>query len=209
MIFHAELVNISVQIFMLVAGILIFRLLIDKNILEIGYLRKDRKPIGKYVLFFSLASVIGLALSHTFVYFFDRASFLEVANGRLLGFGEFIESALMTGVLPGLAEETLYRGALISLFLYGLWKTDRNLGNKKMVLLIMISAFIFTLAHMNILFDPFQITYDIYQLITAMIMGSIEAYVFIKTRNLWGSILIHNIWNVLVLLAGQLIILFS
>jgi membrane protease YdiL (CAAX protease family) len=115
----------------------------------------------------------------------------------------------MTGILPGIAEETLYRGALVSLFLFGVWNKNEEVKKEKMLFIILISAFIFSLAHVNILFDPFRITYDIYQLVTAFIMGSIEAYVFIKTRNLWGSILIHNIWNIMVLIVVQLIILFS
>jgi membrane protease YdiL (CAAX protease family) len=208
-IFHADLVNISVQVLMLISGLLIFYFLINKDVLQLGYCRKDRLPVAKYVIFFSLASLIGLILSYTFVYLFDNDTFVSVASGRLLNFGGFIKKALMTGILPGIAEETLYRGALVSPFLFGVWNKNEQVTKKKMLIIILVSASIFSLAHVNILFDSFRITYDIYQLVTAFIMGSIEAYVFIKTRNLWGSILIHNIWNIMVLIVVQLIILFN
>ncbi|HRX45750.1 MAG TPA: hypothetical protein P5091_06895, partial [Acholeplasmataceae bacterium] len=44
-IFHADLVNISVQVFMLISGLVIFYFLINKDVLQLGYCRKDRLPI--------------------------------------------------------------------------------------------------------------------------------------------------------------------
>ena len=197
--------NVLVQLFMLGVGLLLYKLFTKEKIADMGFYRQDRQKIGKYFVIFLILGPIALFISYFLVYLFDSYTWSSLIHSTPYTFGGFIVKSLQTAVLPGICEETLYRGALIGLFFAVPWKQNQPISKKMMIVVIIISSVIFSFAHVNWNFQPFSITYDPYQLLTALLLGSFEAYVFVKTRNIWGSILIHNAYNFLSLVVFQLV----
>lgn len=199
------LLDSMIQITMLIFGLVIYKAFSKDSLLNLGFYRKDRKSIKKYLVIFFVAAPIGLLVSYLLVYFYDKATWYSIVSEDQMTLGQLSLQLLKTGILPGLSEETLYRGAMIGTF----FRLSFTLKSKKAfwMMLAVISAVIFSFAHVNIYFSPFRISYNIYQLFTALILGFYEAYIFIKTRNIWSSIIVHASWNMISALLVQILIL--
>jgi membrane protease YdiL (CAAX protease family) len=81
--------------------------------------------------------------------------------------------------------------------LYPYFVLNKKPKRHDVALSILIVAVVFTVAHFGYNFSPFQVKYDSYQLVTALFLGAFEGYVFYKTKNIVGSIFIHNISNLM------------
>ncbi|OHE25483.1 MAG: hypothetical protein A2Y45_06385 [Tenericutes bacterium GWC2_34_14] len=206
-LFHPYLRDILIQLTMFISGLCLYLLFTKGHIKDIGFHRSDYLPIKRSFYFIFLWMVIALTLAYVIVYFFDQTTWNMLTQQSPSTLIDFVISILKTGILPGISEETLYRGALLMLFLYHPWKNQNTPSKTYHFFLIVLSATIFTLAHLNHTFFPWKISYDRYQLFTSFALGAIQSHYFIKTRNLIIPIIIHNAWNILSFLMFQLLLI--
>lgn len=188
--------SISAQSVMLGFAMIMTAVFIKKGFLASVLFRKDRRSPWKFVLGFALIWPVLLSLTYGLVYLFDHPTWIAIANQPWPQTSTLLSNLFFQSIFPGLGEEPLYRGFLIVFLMGHLWDTNKSISTKHENLIILLSATIFAIAHVSYAFDPFTIFYDSYQLLTAFVLGGFQAFVFIKTRNLWGSIWIHNIANV-------------
>ena len=94
-------------------------------------------------------------------------------------FGVFVLSVVVTCILPAITEELLFRGIILN----GLRKRFNDICS------IFMSALLFALMHQNL-----------QQLIYPFLLGSIMAWIVLRTGSLFSSMLVHFINNFLVIL---------
>ena len=83
-------------------------------------------------------------------------------------------------------EETFFRGFLFV-----------GLQNSRIGIVgtILFTSLVWALVH---------IQYDIYGMATVLVLGIVLGIVRLKTRSLWGSLLIHSMWNFVAILGTML-----
>jgi membrane protease YdiL (CAAX protease family) len=189
--------GIIIQSFMLITGIVLYYLFIDKHVISTLFPKKTYKTSMKYVHKFLLVFPVLLIFIYFMVYLFDPSTWLTLQETTLTQEPPLWKIIIFEAIFPGLGEEMLYRGFLLSLLVYSYMMMNKSLLRKHMILSILLSSIIFSIAHFGYQFTPFNITYDAYQLVTAFLLGSVEGYVFLRTKNLCGPILIHNASNLM------------
>ena len=189
--------GIIIQSFMLISGIVLYYLFIDKHVLSTLFPKKTIKYSMKYVYTFILLFPVILTFVYFLVYLLDPLTWSTLKETTLLQEPPLWKITIFEAIFPGLGEEMLYRGFLLSLLVYSYMMMNKTLLRKHMILSILLSSIIFSIAHFGYQFTPFNITYDAYQLVTAFLLGSVEGYVFLRTKNLLGPILIHNASNLM------------
>lgn len=194
---HGYLLSaISVQSVMFGFAMVLTALFVGQGFLKSILFREDRKPFGKYVVGFGLIWPLLLALTYGLVILLDNPTWVSLTLQPIPSQGTVLSTLFFQSLFPGLGEEPLYRGFLIVLLLGNFWDGRENPSDKHIWRVILLSAVIFSIAHLSYGFSPFRVTFDSYQLLTALVLGGFQAWVFVKTRNLWGSIWIHNLANV-------------
>ncbi len=101
--------------------------------------------------------------------------------------------------LSGTSEELLFRAfpvALLSLLSRKAFHLFR--GRVCLPLSVVIAAVMFSLAHINWTVSPFQLHYDVLQLLYALAMGIIQGWAYVKTGSVVYPMMMHGISNVLV-----------
>ena len=98
--------------------------------------------------------------------------------------GQLILCVLVVGVMAGLSEEMLFRGALLRTM------QDSRLGNHAVV---WITAFLFSSLHMQF-----------YGFVPRMLLGVWLGYLFVWTGSLWVPIIAHTLNNSTVVLMSYL-----
>lgn len=195
---HGYLLSaISAQSVMFGFAMVLTALFIRQGFLKSVLFRSDRRPFGKYVLGFMLIWPLLLALTYGLVFLLDMDTWVTLTLQSAPTQSTVISTLFFQSLFPGLGEEPLYRGFLIVMLLGNLWDKQEIPSTNQVRVSVLLSAVIFSLAHISYGFNPFQITFDSYQLLAALVLGGFQAWVFVKTRNLWGSIWIHNLANVI------------
>ncbi len=123
-------------------------------------------------------------LAATYRQIADNANFLQPLIERYTGLSEVMAGSevplsllvLATTIVGPLAEELVYRGAVMGAF--------RAVMSDRWA--IVLSALIFGIVHMDVI----QGTY-------AFVLGLILGYLYMKTRNIWCAYLMHMILNFL------------
>lgn len=98
--------------------------------------------------------------------------------------GQLILCVLVVGVMAGLSEEMLFRGAMLRTM------QDSRLGNHAVV---WITAFLFSALHMQF-----------YGFVPRMLLGVWLGYLFVWTGSLWVPIIAHTLNNSTVVLLSYL-----
>ncbi|MBE6316914.1 MAG: CPBP family intramembrane metalloprotease [Bacteroidales bacterium] len=98
--------------------------------------------------------------------------------------GQLILCVLIVGVMAGLSEEMLFRGAMLRTM------QDSRLGNHAVV---WITAFLFSALHMQF-----------YGFVPRMLLGVWLGYLFVWTGSLWVPIIAHTLNNSTVVLMSYL-----
>lgn len=189
--------GIIIQCTMMLLGVLLYLIFIHKrigdNLFTKGSLLLTKKYVFKFLLIFPLV----LILVYGMVYLFDSVTWSQLKQTVLPTNPPFWKIITFEMIFPGVGEEMLYRGFLLSLVMYPLMILGKALTKKHVMIGLVLVSIIFSVAHFGYRFSPFQIRFDSYQLMTAFILGIVEGYVFLKTKNLLGPILIHNISNLM------------
>jgi membrane protease YdiL (CAAX protease family) len=101
------------------------------------------------------------------------------------------------GIVVPLAEESLFRGVLFSMMLWGFARLYPDQTAK--ILTLVLSTLIFSSAHLNNL-GHYPTSFILFQVAFSVIVGLGFGYTLIKTRSIYPSILLHALFN----LAGTL-----
>jgi len=134
-----------------------------------------------WLIFYAIGAFITLKMSgNASIYPFPLTS------RNVIGYSGFMF------IMPGLSEETLFRGFAM-VVLGQSWKGILNLGKLTIPVSGLLAALIFTYAHISYTIFPFKIYFNTGQLIAAFGLGIFYAVVFYKTKSLLGSVLCHNI----------------
>ena len=98
--------------------------------------------------------------------------------------------AIFAGIVPGFAEEILYRGIIISYFMK-LFKSSKGI-----FLILIFSSLIFGLIHLPNFFlsDSFNII--LFQIFYAFAFGILTGAVYLRTGNLWPPIILHSLIDI-------------
>lgn len=151
------------------------------------------KGLKAFMLFFSLY-VLGAYLSTIFTGF--QPFQFPLTSRNIIGYLGF------QLLLSGPSEEIIFRALSITLFSLiinkTVWKDRISITN-------IYAAVIFGLAHVYIGFDPFQLSYSLFQVIYAMVLGYFYGMVYIKSKSVIYPMLMHSFSNVL--MVGVTIIL--
>ncbi|NLW89728.1 MAG: CPBP family intramembrane metalloprotease [Clostridiaceae bacterium] len=105
----------------------------------------------------------------------------------------------------GPSEEILFRALPIAFLAYVM----RSRSKTASAINVLIVALLFSIAHIRWSFGPTGLSfrYDVIQLIFAFALGTVQGFVFLKTKSVYYSMAIHSISNVLAVGGGYLIVL--
>lgn len=98
--------------------------------------------------------------------------------------------------LSGPSEEFLFRAFAISVFA-GLI-TDKRL-NKHLSFAVLFASIIFGIAHINFSFNPFGMSYSVFQVIYAIVLGYFYGDCYEKSKSVLYPMLMHSYSNVLMI----------
>lgn len=119
-------------------------------------------------------------------------SLFYVASGMLsyinteLSAGDFL-IPLITGLQPGITEEIFYRGMVFG----GLMHIRADKKNRVLVAFL-ASTLLFALIHMINMIDGQSLIGTVNQILFVTAMGSLFAAAYLRSRNLWGPIILHS-----------------
>jgi uncharacterized protein len=105
-------------------------------------------------------------------------------------------------LLSGPSEELIFRAFSISVFVFFI--TERRL-NKHLSYAVLFSAIIFGIAHVGISFNPFSISYSMFQVGYAIVLGYFYGDCYEKSKSFVYSMIMHSFTNVV--MVGLAIIL--
>ena len=175
---------------MLIFLVLIFFIKKVKPELDFGFNFKEKKKGFKYVFIFIIGFLIYTAIGFLITYL----------NGGFVPYQHDLNLRNIFGylgfqlLLSGPSEEILFRAFGITIL--GLVFKKRIFKNKLSISNLM-AAVIFGLAHIGIYFSPFELRYDIFQLIYAFGLGLIYGDCYEKTGSVIYPMMIHSISNVI------------
>lgn len=95
----------------------------------------------------------------------------------------------------GLGEEIIYRSLSLGLMIYFCGKANIKIGKLNIHLGLILSALLFSIAHISISFNPFELNYSYLQLGVAFIMGIVYGLCYIKTKSVWYCMIAHSVYN--------------
>jgi len=114
-----------------------------------------------------------------------------IFGGRLAIRPDFVPLSLIQGVLfAGITEDIVFRGFLLNAFLKKMktWQA------------VALDAVLFYLIHVPLwLYNGHDLGFFLSATINVMALSVIFAYSFIKTKNIFVPIVLHMIWNLLVM----------
>lgn len=163
------------------------------------YLGFGNKDVGmnylkKFLVIFSVYAVI--------------AYIITIISGTFQPFQYSLNARNISGyigfqlLLSGPSEEFIFRAFSISMFVFFI--TERRL-NKHLSYAVLFSAIIFGIAHVGISFNPFSISYSIFQVGYAIVLGYFYGDCYEKSKSFVYPMIMHSFTNVV--MVGLTIIL--
>ena len=180
---------------MLIALIFIFIFLHFKKV--DFYLRPKVDKYGIIAcLIFTVVILIYVILSYTIGYKLNIISPYSYELNFINVFGTLAFQLF----LSGLSEEILFRALPITIL-----KTFLNRNSKSSCFLcVFVSSILFALAHIRWTLFPFTISYSLFQLIYAFILGLAYGYTYLKSKSVIYPIIMHAISNFLMVGIGYI-----
>lgn len=187
------------HIFQLLFTIILMLLYRKMKLSEWGFKIKGTGKALKALGWFGVIWII-------YEFFVGVLPYLISKQPRALGYEQSVYNILgvlaFQGLLSGTCEEPLFRGYVMTVL-------NKSWGDKDLIrikkfnitLIEVISALIFTYAHISITFIPFSVKFSPIQLLVVFVLGMVNAQVFSRTKSLLWPILFHNLSNVIVILA--------
>ncbi len=175
----------------LVVLILIIVLMKVTNIkfhLGLGNKSVGMKYLGKFIMIFTGYTVIAfiiIVLTNGFEPFHYPLTITNITG--YLGFQL---------LLSGPSEELIFRAFAISGFAF--FVTDRRL-NKKVSYAVIFASIIFGIAHMRFSFNPFSVSYSVFQVIFSIALGYFYGDCYEKSKSVIYPMIMHSYSNVLMM----------
>jgi membrane protease YdiL (CAAX protease family) len=198
------IVGIFQQVVQITLAIVLGQWLVGKDVAIIGINTQNVKQTFRYIGIFVLA-----ILTIILLYLFISRQFIpnlwqEMRYAKIPEPAGIATKLFFQSIFPGLGEELLFRGFLISLFIKKLNLNIDRTGSK--ILVSVISALFFSIAHIYFQLMPLQIVHiDVTQLLLAFFCGIFYSLMFINTKSLLGPVVSHNFSNVSMTIAGYII----
>jgi membrane protease YdiL (CAAX protease family) len=187
------ILGISVESAIFGIGNIILNLLAFSVVILIGVKKSKQKfnEIFKFdnvsldywlaIIVFMIGFVIILSeIDNVLTYFLPMPDFLQDTFELIIVKQLFIVSIFLVGIIPGFAEEMLFRGIILNGF-------GKNYSNRKAIL---TSTLLFGIIHLN----PWQF-------VTAFIIGAVSAWVCIRTKSIILCMYMHIFNNILGIVA--------
>jgi membrane protease YdiL (CAAX protease family) len=131
-----------------------------------------------FIVFFSMSyMIVASELENIFASIFGRMRFVgefmtNISKGP--GIGGLIASIFVIGVVPSIAEETLFRGVI-----------QKNLSLRYGILkALIVTSLLFALVHINLS-----------SIVSIFLLGLMLGYLYLKTQNLMYPIILHFFYN--------------
>jgi len=157
---------------------------------DFGFTWGDKETGKKYVIRFLIIFGIGSLISHV----------LLVLTGSLQHFGYPLTASNIIGqlgfqlFLSGPSEELIFRAfaiTMLALVLQGRYfKWNLSSAN-------IIAAVIFGLAHVRFSIVPFELNYDLFQVIMSITLGLFYGDCYEKTDSMYYPMIMHSMTNVI------------
>lgn len=154
-----------------------------------GYSIKEVLRLNRISLKQSIYIILIVVFSYPLAIFFNYIGIMVLSKfGQVLpntipiptNFNEFIISFLIIALTPGICEEAMFRGLVMSSY--------ENLGSKKAII---YSAILFGMFHFNV-----------QNLLGPIVLGIIFGIIALKTNSLFSTILGHTVNNTIALIIG-------
>lgn len=152
------------------------------------FLKPKISKIGiKYTAIFSIAVLGYVLISYTIGYKMNtiQAYPYELNTSNILGTLGF------RLLLSGTSEEILFRAFPIAVLGY----VFRSYEHKNHTLEIIVSALLFSIAHISWSISPLEISFSWFQLIYAFILGLIYGISYVKSKSIIYPMIMHGLSN--------------
>lgn len=180
----------------IIAAIILSKWLKIDFYFKLGDISKGMKCLA---LFTATFAVISVAV-HLFMRVHDRLPVYDFPLDRrnilgTLGFQLF---------LCGPSEEILFRALPITLFVFAFTKSIPIKGN--ITLEVVLASLLFSIAHINWSLNPFVLEVNLFRLLYAFVLGTIQGIAYQKSRSILYPALMHSVSNVLMVGVGYLFV---
>lgn len=117
---------------------------------------------------------------------------LNIFLNKTITFQLELHEWLNVVLLAGITEETVFRGFMLRKLMdsFRFWKAN------------IITAFLFVSIHFPIWFYKglFEFPYILNSILTTFVLSLIFGFIFMKSKSLWSVVIIHSLYNLLVLI---------
>jgi membrane protease YdiL (CAAX protease family) len=202
--YEVFIVGIFQQSIQIITAIILSKMVLKKGVPDIGLnFWNFRKSIKYFAIFaLSILTIYFIYINIARLYFpnlWNDMQFAPIPSNQ-----EIFTKLLFQSIFPGLGEELLFRGFLISLLITKLNPELNKFYNK--LFISIVSGLFFAIAHIYFDISSFQITHiDLTQFLLALFCGVCYSLMFINTKSLIGPIFAHNFSNVSSTIIGLLI----
>lgn len=198
-------VGIVQQSLQIIVAIMLSIILLKRKLPDIGLNFRNFKRSIKYFLLFASSILIIYFLYLIIVHYLIPNLWGEIQSAPVLQNQELFTKLFFQSIFPGLGEELLFRGFLVTLLISRI-KPDEN-KFLDIFWISILSGLFFAIAHIYFDITTLEMTHiDITQLLLALFSGTCYSLMFIKTRSLLSPILSHNFANVASTIIGVLIV---
>jgi len=204
--YHQELLIVGIfqQTLQIITAISLAKIVLQKKMSDVGLNLWNLRKSVKYFAIFSASILLIYFVYITMSRLYFPQLWLDMRFAPIPPKQEIFTKLIFQSIFPGLGEELLFRGFLISLFITKLNPDLSRISNKFFVSIL--SAVFFAIAHIYFDMTSFQITHiDATQVLLALFSGTCYSFMLIKTKSLVGPILSHNFANVAATVIGLFI----
>ena len=153
-------------------------------LISIGYKHAFtfKKPVTKSLLIIIPSMIIAI----------NNFPFSAFLNGRteLVEPGYAIYVFLLECISIGFFEEVIFRGVIMIVILQRVASSRKGL-----LVAVILSSAVFGIMHLFNLFAGASLGATMLQIGYSFLMGMMWAVIYLKTRNIWLSVLLHTIYN--------------
>jgi membrane protease YdiL (CAAX protease family) len=171
--------------------------------IDFGFGCGDTKKGMKYLAVFTVVFTIIALIIHILMYVYDQLPTYDFS----LNTRNIIGTLSFQLFLSGTSEEILFRALPITVLVYVFGNRVYIKGH--ITLEIIISSFLFSIAHMKWSLSPLTIDANLFQLFYAFVLGTIQGIAYQESQSVLYPMLMHSLANVLMVGTGYLFILLS
>lgn len=156
--------------------------------LGLGNKTEGMKYLKKFMIIFTIYTIVAFT---TTILMGGFSPFAYPLNAR-----NIIGHLGFQLLLSGPSEELIFRAFAISLFAF--FVTEKRL-NKHISYAVLFAAIIFGIAHIGFSFNPFTVSYSLFQVGYAMVLGYFYGDCYEKSKSVVYPMIMHSFSNVLMI----------